>query len=100
MLDLGAVEVIAGVRVNGREVGTLWKRPFVVDITGAARPGSNELEIRVTNLWWNRLAGDDKLPPEARTTYTTARPRTARGKLLPSGLLGPVTLRFTGSDSD
>lgn len=92
-LDLGAVEVMAEVRVNGRDLGVLWKTPFEVDITEAARPGANELEVKVTNLWWNRLVGDDRLPPAARTTFTTAPPRTPRNRLLPSGLLGPVAVR-------
>ncbi|HPA19816.1 MAG TPA: glycosyl hydrolase [Verrucomicrobiae bacterium] len=89
-LDLGAVEVIAQVSVNGKDVGTLWKKPFAADISDVARPGANDIEVKVTNLWWNRLVGDDRLPPEARTTFTTARPRVPRNKLLPSGLLGPV----------
>lgn len=93
-LDLGAVDVIAEVKVNGKDVGTVWKRPFAVDITGAARPGENRLEVRVTNLWQNRLIGDGRQPPEARTTFTTARPRVPRKNLLPSGLLGPVRVRF------
>lgn len=96
MLDLGAVEVIAAVRVNGRDLGVLWKRPFAIDITGAVRPGANDLEVRVTNLWQNRLIGDER-SPEARTTFTTARPRVPRKNLLPSGLLGPVRVRFEDS---
>ena len=92
-LDLGRVEVIAEVRVNGKDLGTLWKRPFAVDITDAVSPGSNTIEIKVTNNWWNRLVGDDKLPANQRTTFTTAPPRSPRKALLPSGLLGPVTLR-------
>lgn len=94
-LDLGAVEVIAEVRVNGKDLGVLWKRPFAVDITGAARPGPNEIEVRVTNLWWNRLVGDEKLPPAQRATFTTAKSRIPRNRLLPSGLLGPVSVRVS-----
>lgn len=68
-LDLGRVEVIAQVFVNGMEVGLLWKRPYRVDISAAVRKGVNELEIRVTNLWPNRLIGDESLPnPDAFTT--------------------------------
>ena len=63
-LDLGWVEVIAEVRLNGRDLGTLWKPPYRVDITDAVRSGDNDLEIRVTNLWPNRLIGDEQLPPE------------------------------------
>ncbi|MBM4155930.1 MAG: glycoside hydrolase family 2 [Lentisphaerae bacterium] len=93
-LDLGAVEAIARVRLNGRDLGVLWKTPFAVDITGAARAGANELEVEVTNLWWNRLVGDDRLSAGSKTTFTTAPPRTPRDRLLPSGLLGPVAVTF------
>jgi len=93
-LDLGAVDTIAEVKVNGKDVGTVWKRPFAIDITDVARSGENRLEVRVTNLWQNRLIGDGLQPPEARTTFTTAPPRVPRKNLLPSGLLGPVRLRF------
>ena len=62
-LDLGQVEVIARVRVNGSDLGTLWARPFRVDITGALRDGAhNRLEVEVTSLWPNRLIGDEQLP--------------------------------------
>ncbi len=117
-LDLGDVQVIAEVAVNGRELGVLWKPPFVVDITDAARPGENTVEVRVTNLWPNRLIGDEHLPPDdrkwrgpalaewpkwliegkprpptRRITWTTWRHYSAKSPLLPSGLLGPVVLR-------
>jgi hypothetical protein len=68
LLDLGQCEVIAEVVVNGRELGTLWSRPYRIDITDALRPGQNELLVRVTNLWPNRLIGDEQLPDEAPYT--------------------------------
>ena len=92
-LDLGRVEVIAQVHVNGKDLGVLWKRPFSVDITDAVSPGSNKIEILVTNTWWNRLAGDEALRPDERTTFTVWQPATPRAFLLPSGLLGPVSIR-------
>jgi hypothetical protein len=61
-LDLGQVEVLAQVIVNGKDLGILWKRPYLVDVTDAVRAGSNSLEIRVTNQWPNRLIGDAQLP--------------------------------------
>jgi hypothetical protein len=63
-LDLGWVEVIAEVTLNGKQIGNVWKPPYRLDITDAVRSGRNELEIRVTNQWTNRLIGDEQLPPE------------------------------------
>jgi hypothetical protein len=64
VLDLGWLEVIGEVRVNRRSLGILWKPPFRIDITDAVRPGENELQVLVTNLWPNRLIGDEQLPAE------------------------------------
>ena len=63
-LDLGRVQVLAEVLVNGKNLGILWKLPFRVEITDAVHTGDNDLEIRVTNLWPNRLIGDEQLPAE------------------------------------
>lgn len=63
-LDLGEVEVIAEVIVNGVNKGVLWSRPYAVDVTAALWAGNNTLEIKVTNLWTNRLIGDEQLPEE------------------------------------
>ncbi|MBC7288567.1 MAG: DUF3395 domain-containing protein, partial [Armatimonadetes bacterium] len=117
-LDLGDVQVIAEVEVNGRSFGVLWRPPFVVDVTDAVRPGDNQVRVKVTNLWPNRLIGDEQLPPDdrrwhgpalaewpawllrgeprppsERITWTTWRHYTKDSPLLPSGLLGPVRLR-------
>ncbi|WP_298196425.1 glycosyl hydrolase [Novosphingobium sp.] len=63
-LDLGRVAVIASIRVNGAEWETVWKVPFRTDVTSALRPGVNTIEVRVANLWVNRLVGDAALPEE------------------------------------
>lgn len=63
-LDLGRVEILAEVEVNGKNLGVLWKRPFRVDVTDAIRTGSNMLKVKVTNLWPNRLIGDEQYPEE------------------------------------
>jgi hypothetical protein len=91
-LDLGRVEVMARVKVNGKDVGTVWKPPFRVDVTAALRPGENQLEVAVANLWPNRLIGDAGLPKEQRIAWTTWNPFTKDTELVASGLLGPVTL--------
>ncbi len=96
MLDLGRVEVMAQVRLNGKDLGVLWKAPFQVEITDAVKPGENVLEVAVANLWPNRLIGDLSLPPEKRTTWTTWNPYTKDSPLLESGLLGPVHCKTIG----
>ncbi len=92
LLDLGEVHAIATVRVNGRELGTVWKQPYEVDISAAAKAGANELEIEVVNTWLNRLIGDEQ-PGAQPLTHTQKKAWKAGDKLLPAGLLGPVTLR-------
>ncbi len=123
LLDLGRVEVIAEVQLNGTDLGVLWKPPFVVDATRALKAGTNRLEVKVTNLWPNRLIGDERFPDDCtpggtwktgpipawpewflqgrprpeprRQTFTTWKYYTADSPLLPSGLLGPVTLQMS-----
>ena len=89
----GPVAVMARVKLNGRDCGIVWTQPYRVDITAALQPGGNALEIEVANLWPNRLIGDSALPAEKRFTFTTWSPYTRNSPLLPSGLLGPVTLQ-------
>jgi hypothetical protein len=91
-LDLGDVQVMALVTLNGRDLGILWKPPFRVNVTGALRPGDNMLEVRVANLWPNRMIGDAALPVNQRFTWSSWEPFTKDMPLLKSGLLGPVRL--------
>jgi len=88
-LDLGQVKNIAELFVNAHAVAILWKPPFKADITQFLHPGTNQLEIRITNLWPNRLIGD-KQPGAHPIAFATYDPFTADSPLLPSGLLGPV----------
>jgi len=90
-LDLGDVKNIADVSVNGKRLGILWKTPFRVDVTQALKAGDNALEIKVTNLWVNRLVGDQQ-PGAKKLTYTAQQFYRADSPLLPSGLLGPVRI--------
>ena len=92
-LDLGKVSVMARVKLNGRELRTLWTAPWCMDVTDALLPGDNTLEVQVANLWPNRLIGDAALPPEQRVAWTTWNPFKPDSPLPESGLLGPVTLR-------
>lgn len=91
-LVLDSLYNIATVKINGTDLGTLWTRPFEMDITKAARVGENKIEIEVTNTWHNRLIGDSLLPPDKRTTFTTAPFRLRDKPLLPAGLIGEVRI--------
>ncbi len=93
VLDLGKVDVIASLIVNGQSLGDLWKTPFAADVTTALHPGKNRLEVNVANLWANRLIADAGLPEAQRLTWTNYPPYKAGAPRLPSGLLGPVVLR-------
>ena len=118
-LDLGAVKNFAEVSFNGQSLGVLWKPPFRVNVTAAAKLGVNSLVVKVTNLWPNRLIGDEQLPPDCewdgpqlkawpqwlldgkpsptgRLTFTTWHHWFKDSPLLASGLLGPVTLQTAG----
>lgn len=88
-LDLGEVGEVAEVFINGKSTGVLWKPPFRADLTQHTRSGSNDLRIEVTNLWINRLAGDQHLPAPKQITRTNVR-QGQSWEALPSGLLGPV----------
>jgi hypothetical protein len=89
-LDLGDVKNLAEVSVNGKPLGVLWKPPFRADVTGSLKPGTNSVEIKVTNLWVNRIIGDQQPDVTQKYTYTAQRFYRANSKLLPSGLLSPV----------
>jgi hypothetical protein len=115
-LNLGKVEIMAEARLNGKSLGILWKPPYRVDVTDALQIGANELEIRVVNLWINRMIGDERLPkdserngdgtlkewprwllegkssPTGRFSFTSWRLWKKSDALVPSGLLGPVRL--------
>lgn len=116
-LDLGKVAVMAELKLNGKNLGILWKSPFRVDVTDALKPGENNLEANVVNLWINRLIGDEQLPEDSsrndngtlkewpqwlerglpsrtgRITFTSWRLWHKDDQLVESGLLGPVTLQ-------
>lgn len=115
-LDLGRVEVIANVSINGKEAALCWKEPYRLDITRFIKPGENSLSIQVATLWPNRQIGDEQLPaensftpshyistmpewfvqnkrnPGRRITFATWNNYKPEDPLLEAGLLGPVRL--------
>lgn len=124
VLDLGTIHDVAEVSLNGSPFVTLWKPPFVLDVTDEMRAGGNELQIRITNTWVNRLIGDERLypdryesrvdptsgtpltelpgwyrrgerpPADGPVTFTTPRFHAPEDELRPAGLIGPVKIRF------
>ena len=121
VLNLGDVKNFAEVTLNGIKLGILWKPPFTIDITKAAKTGENHLEVAVTNQWINRLIGDEQEPPDCTwgpgehgivisewpDWFVAGKPRPSPGRiafttfkfyekdspLVISGLLGPVTIQ-------
>ena len=92
ILDLGMVCDLAEVTINGQPAGVLWVAPFRTDVTGLLKKGLNTLEIKVTNQWTNRLAGDQLIAdPANKILKSQLRVFGGRG-LNDSGLLGPVTI--------
>ncbi|MCL6546990.1 MAG: hypothetical protein K6T61_17390, partial [Bryobacteraceae bacterium] len=96
-LELGAVRDLAEVSLNGKPAASLWKPPYRAEVTSLLRAGENRLEIRVTNQWTNRIAGDRRVKPEQR--ILAAAPAGGAAGMLgaaaeppESGLLGPVRL--------
>lgn len=99
ILDLGRVGDIAEVSVNGQALGQLWKPPYQIDVTSALRPGDNRVEVKVTNQWTNRIAGD-RASPAGKKVLSEGPPGRGGGRggfggaapLPESGLIGPVTM--------
>ena len=115
-LSIGMLKTgVAHVFVNGKDCGVVWCAPWEVDVSAALRKGENEIEIRYTNNWYNRLVGDCFLKPEERVTRSTLRYWKASRKnakdndrshrrtrysgpsaddpLQPSGIIGPVVIK-------
>ena len=98
-IDLGKVHDVADVLVNGELAGTAWTAPYAVTVLNVREKG-NVLEVRVTNLWPNRLIYDAGLPETERLTHTNINPYKPGDPLLPSGLLGPVLIRSCTTKSE
>ena len=97
ILDLGNVQEMASVKINGHQMQVIWSAPFCFDITPFVVEGANKLEVEVVNLWTNRLIGDSKLPENQRLTKTNINKfsgSTAERYLRESGLLGQVKTRM------
>ncbi len=94
-IDLGDVKNLAEVTINGKSLGAVWHTPYRVDATEALKPGANELTIKVTDAWVNRMIGDQQPDAKVKYTFTTQKPYKATSKLQEAGLIGPVTISRT-----
>jgi hypothetical protein len=92
-LDLGQVDMIAVVKVNGKRVRTLWFAPYRVDISDYIRQGENTLTVEVTSTWYNRLVYDAGQAEAERKTWMIHGP-AANVDYKPTGLLGDVCIRY------
>ena len=99
-LELGDLAEIAEVTLNGKRLGLAWLPPYRIEISGAVHAGTNQLEIRVANLWANRLNGDSLLPESDRFTrsnldriQTDPTSDSSYGRV-PGGKTRPVYTRF------
>ncbi|NIG55352.1 glycosyl hydrolase [Chitinophaga sp. Cy-1792] len=93
-LCIDSIFNIVKVTINGIDCGTRWTPPYELDITKAIKPGTNKIEMTVTNTWHNRLIGDHYLPENKRITYTTAPYRFKDETLAPAGITGNVQLKI------
>ncbi len=94
-LDLGKVNEVGEVSIDGQDLGTVWTFPFRAKVPAKLlSKGSHILEVKVTNVWNNRLVGDQFLPEEERLTRTNMQGQHKKSSpLVPSGMFGPVTLQ-------
>ena len=90
VLDLGDVEKMAEVTLNGQKLGAYWKAPFVVNVTDALKAGKNELEVKVSNLWINRMIGDSRPEVTEKISWTPYPFYRPTSQMSASGLIGPV----------
>lgn len=92
LLDLGNVGVMAEVTINGHNLGVYWKTPYRVDIKETLQVGKNDMEVKVTNLWINRLIGDSRPDMKEKVTWSLYPFYNPNSQMSPSGLMGPVNI--------
>ena len=95
VLNLGEVMVVAEVYVNGKFCGTAWHAPYRVDVTDAIREGDvNDVVVKVTNTWRNRLIGDELEPDDCEWSV----PKGAAGRHSGRGLRRLPDFVFGGGE--
>jgi hypothetical protein len=94
-VDIGSVNGMAKVKINGNYAGGLWTSPWRVDILSLAKEGENTIEVEIVNTWVNRLIGDSKLPENNRKTMCFVNPFKPDSPLAQSGMTGPVQIFYS-----
>ncbi|MDR1383414.1 MAG: hypothetical protein LBJ67_06160, partial [Planctomycetaceae bacterium] len=92
VLQFEHIAEIAAIRLNDKTLGSVWAKPYQIDVTDAIREGENMLEIEVVNHWANRIIGDSLLPESERLTKTNIQRLTPQTPLVDSGLSGDVVI--------
>ncbi len=100
-IDLGDVREVASVKLNGKDLGTVWHIPFQLYAGEALKSKGNVLEIEVTNLSANYMRLRDQQQPDWKKFYdinivdiTYKKFDATRWQPMPSGLLGPMKLIY------
>ena len=100
-LEFDQVDVVASVRLNGRDCGMVWSKPWRVDVTDALVQGTNRLEIYVANTWYNYsqavnygLVQDDRWWTNGRKWDFRENYRLNEADLQPSWLSGGLHLKY------
>lgn len=94
-ITLADVHDLAEVIINGRSCGIVWTYPYQLDISKAIKKGKNDIIIKVTNTWHNRLLYDNTLPKPERVTWTNAPFRLQHQPVAPAGITGSVSVTAT-----
>ena len=122
VLDLGEMNDLGELSVNGEKIGVFWYPPHIADITRLLKAGENVITVAVTNNWANRLIGDERLEadfewgtdrgvergramkafpdwflkdgprPSGRKAFVIWSYYRSDSELQPAGLVGPVNL--------
>jgi len=99
ILNLGKVCESAHVYINGADAGILWSIPFSARVGQYLKPGKNTIKIEVDNLMANRIRYMDQNNIQWRKYHEINFVNinylpfdASKWKVMPSGLLGPVTL--------
>jgi hypothetical protein len=93
-LDVGNIEAIAEITLNGQKLGIAWLPGMSFDVTGMLQD-ENQLEVVLTTTFRNRIIGDYREFGELRNVWTSAPVEnylSAETELKPTGLIGPLRL--------